>query len=297
MREITVLSGKGGTGKTSVTAALGTLARNTVFCDNDVDASNLHLIFQPEHIEKGVYLGGWSATIHTEKCNHCGICALHCQFDAIHTNEKGQFYINEFQCEGCRLCERVCPMHAITSKQSDNNEWYISKTRFGSMIHAHMGPGEENSGKLVTLVRKKAQEEAELTKAEWIINDGPPGIGCATISSLSGVNAVLIVAEPTQSGLHDVERLVKLAQSFNISAFAIINKYDLHKGQNELLCAYFQKEGIPILAFLPFDENMVHSMVEGQTITEFAPFSTISLELKKAWLKLETSVPHRKESI
>ncbi|HKL71277.1 MAG TPA: 4Fe-4S binding protein [Marinilabiliaceae bacterium] len=295
MREITVLSGKGGTGKTTVTAALGTLAKNTVFCDNDVDASNLHLIFQPENLEKGVYLGGWNATIHTEKCNHCGICVLHCRFDAIHTNEKGQFYINEFQCEGCRLCERICPMHAITSEQSDNNEWYISKTRFGSMVHAHMGPGEENSGKLVTLVRKKAKEQAELTEAEWIINDGPPGIGCATISSLSGVNAVLIVAEPTQSGLHDVERLVKLAQSFATPAFAIINKYDLHQGQTQLLQAYFKKEGIPVLALLPFDEAMVESMVAGQTITEFAPLSMVSLELKKAWQELDKLVPHRKK--
>jgi MinD superfamily P-loop ATPase len=294
MREITILSGKGGTGKTSVTAALGVLAKNAVFCDNDVDASNLHLIFQPKIIQEEVYLAGWKATINEEACTQCGLCMDHCRFDAIHTHDTGGYYINEFQCEGCRLCERICPSQAISSHQSDNNQWFLSETRFGKMVHAHMGPGEENSGKLVTLVRKKAREAATETVADWVINDGPPGIGCATISSLSGVNAVLLVTEPSKSGLHDVSRLVKLAQSFQIPTYAIINKCDLHQGLSTELETYFKGEEIPVLARLPFDKAMVESMVSQQTIVEFAPESEISKQLTQAWQQIEIRTPQKK---
>jgi MinD superfamily P-loop ATPase len=283
MKEITILSGKGGTGKTSITAALGSIANNAVFCDNDVDAADLHLIFQPDVKEENTFISGWKATINEEKCTYCNTCTGYCRFDAIHTNENGCLTINPFQCEGCRLCERVCPANAINSARNSNNYWYVSSTRFGTLVHAKMGTGEENSGKLVTQVRKRAKEVALEADSSFIVGDGPPGIGCATIASLSGTDMVLIVIEPTKSGLHDAKRLVELIQSFKIEAFAIINKYDINKGVALKIEKYLKSQSIPILAKLPFDKEMVEAMSKGNTIVEYNPASEISQKIGKAW--------------
>lgn len=286
MKEITILSGKGGAGKTSVTAAIASFAENTVFCDNDVDAADLHLIFNPKVEETHPFSSGAVATIIPESCTQCGLCESSCRFDAIHTNDAGFPEVNPHQCEGCRLCERICPVNAITSKENFNNNWFVSSTRFGKLVHAKMGPGEENSGKLVSRIREKAREIARETKADFVINDGPPGIGCSAISSITGANAVLLVIEPTVSGLHDAKRLIELVQSFSIKMFAVINKYDIDIDFSAKVEAFLDSQNIQILYRIPFDVVMVNSMVNQQTIAEYLPTHTISENIKNAWKEL-----------
>jgi len=286
MKEITVLSGKGGTGKTSITAGLASIAEDTVFCDSDVDAADLHLILKPKILNKNIFDGAWVASIDQELCNHCGLCKEHCRFDAIHINEHEQHVINAYQCDGCRLCERICPAQAITSKRSVKNFWYISKSRFGTMIHAEMGPGEENSGKLVSQVRKVAKEKAKEQKASIILNDGPPGIGCPVISALTGSQEVLLVIEPSKSGLHDIKRLISLVQQFKIPMKAIINKYDINLEISQEIEDYLEEESIPLVEKLCFDRKFVDAMIQGKSIVEYAPESENAKAIQNIWRNL-----------
>ena len=287
MKEITVLSGKGGTGKTSITAALASVAENTVFCDNDVDAADLHLIFQPENNEVHTFFGGWKAYISADKCTGCNLCIEFCRFDSVFINKNSIPEINPVKCEGCRLCERICPSQAITSEQSSNNYWYVASTRFGPLVHARMGAGEENSGRLVTQIRKRAKEIALERSSSYIINDGPPGIGCAAISSLSGTNLVLIVTEPTKSGLHDLQRLVDLIRSFGIKAYAIINKYNININMTLEIEEYLSANNIPVPARVPFDKQIVEAMIAGKTIIEYNPVSETAIIIKEIWKALK----------
>jgi len=289
MDEITILSGKGGTGKTTLTAALTSIAENAVFCDNDVDAANLHLILQPKVKEEHSFDSGWVVSINEEKCTGCGICQDYCRFNAIHYNEKEKIEINPFQCEGCRLCERVCPMQAITSIKNKNNYWYVSDTRFGPFVHAKMGPGEENSGKLVTQVRKKAAEIARNTNAKFIINDGPPGIGCPVIASLTNTNKVIMVIEPTLSGLHDAQRLVDLVRMFNIQIYAVINKYDINEKVTRNIEKYLLDNTISIIGKIPFHNDLVKAMIYKKTIVEYNPESEITEVMRSIWEKINNN--------
>ncbi|MCK5137464.1 MAG: ATP-binding protein [Bacteroidales bacterium] len=288
MKEITILSGKGGTGKTSITSAIASIASDAVFCDNDVDAADLHLILNPTIKEEYTFSGGWTVSINETSCIDCGICSDHCRFDAIHINGHGKLEINPFKCEGCRLCERLCPVQAITSVKRYNNYWYVSDTRFGILVHAKMGPGEENSGKLVSEVRKKAKELAIASHARYLINDGPPGIGCAAISSLTGTDMVIMVIESTISGLHDARRLVELIDTFSIPTYALVNKYDINPSGTEETENFLEEESIPLLGKIPFDKRMVEAMVEGKTIVEFDDRLEISRIIEDAWKKLES---------
>jgi MinD superfamily P-loop ATPase len=290
MKEITILSGKGGAGKTSIAAALASVIQNAVFCDNDVDAADLHLIFNPEIKESYTFSSGNKAVINTEECTNCGLCADYCRFDAIHISASGQLEVNHFQCEGCRLCERVCPAEAITMIENNNNFWYVSETRFGTLVHAKMGPGEENSGKLVTEVRRKAREIATEIKADFIVNDGPPGIGCSAIASVTGTDLVLLVIEPTLSGLHDAARLVELADSFKIPIQAVINKFDINPEITGKVETYLSDKNIPLAGKLAFEPKMVESMVAEKTIVEFAPDNEISNEILYVWKNILIAV-------
>jgi len=286
MKEITVMSGKGGTGKTSVTAGLASLATGTVLCDCDVDAADLHLILNPNILETHSFPGFWVASIDASACTNCGICLDYCRFDAIHHNGQGTCEIDPFKCEGCRLCERICPAGAISSDRSTNNAWYVSETRFGLMVHAAMGPGEENSGKLVTQCRKRAKEIAGEHSAAYIINDGPPGIGCPAIASLTGSDAVLMVVEPTKSSLHDAERLIELIDNFRIPVFSIINKSGIHPEMTGRLQEFFRDRSIPLLAVLPYDKSVIMAMVEGMSVVEYSAESEITSMLRNAWIRL-----------
>ncbi|WP_321344543.1 4Fe-4S binding protein [uncultured Draconibacterium sp.] len=289
MKEITILSGKGGAGKTSIAAALASLAENAVFCDNDVDAADLHLILKPEIQETHQFDSGSLASVNQDECTNCGICQKACRFEAISTNTDGFPEVNPFQCEGCRLCERLCPVAAINTSQNLNNNWYVSDTRFGIMVHAKMGPGEENSGKLVTRIREKASELAREKKASYVINDGPPGIGCTAISSITGTNAVLLVIEPTISGLHDAKRLVELVNSFGVPIFALINKFDINAEFTQTVENYLEEANIPLIGKIPFSELFVESMLAEKSLIEYVPNHPISLNLKTIWEKISNN--------
>jgi len=283
MKEITVLSGKGGTGKTSITAALASVAKNALICDNDVDASDLHLLLQPQIREENIYSGGWNVQIDSTKCSICETCIEICKFSAINYTKSGQLQINPFQCEGCRLCERVCPDDAITSYRNKNNYWYVSDTRFGTLVHAKLFPGEENSGKLISRIRIRAREIAEENKLHYIINDGPPGIGCTTISSLTGTQTVLLVTEPSKAALHDAKRLVELIAEFSIPAYAVINKFDIDMQQSQAVESYLQDNAVPVITKIAFTEDIIRAMIEGKTITEYKPESKVSLSINQIW--------------
>lgn len=286
MKEITILSGKGGTGKTTITAALSAIAHEVVLCDNDVDAADLHLILHPEIQEKHTFEGAWVAKIDEDKCTGCGHCELNCRFHAIHLESDSSYQVNPYQCEGCRLCERICPEDAITSTRSDENFWFVSNTRFGTMVHAQMGPGEENSGKLVTAIRKKARELALSQGAHFILNDGPPGIGCSAISAITGTQQIVLVIEPTVSGWHDIKRLVTLIRQFNIPMQALINKFDLNEELSGQIEQFLMQEAIPLVAKIPFDKTIVEAMIHGQSVVEYAADSQASVLLKEVWKQI-----------
>ncbi|MBN1132040.1 MAG: 4Fe-4S binding protein [Bacteroidales bacterium] len=286
MKEITILSGKGGTGKTSVTAAFASIAEHAIFCDGDVDAPDLHLILAPEIKETHPFPGGRKASINPELCTDCGLCRDYCRFDAIHQDISGRYYIHPVQCEGCRLCERICPVGAISSEQSMNNFWFVSDTRFGKLVHANMQAGEENSGKLVTTVRNHARELAKAEGYRFIITDGPPGIGCPAIASITGSKAVLMIVEPTRSGMHDAIRLAELVKGFNIPIFSIINKYDVNEEVAAEIESWLHSDNIILLGKIPFNEVVVKAMIEKKSVIEFDPDSELSYILRSSWTKL-----------
>lgn len=294
MKEITILSGKGGTGKTTVTAALASLAQNIVLCDNDVDAADLHLLMKPVVQKEFVFAGAWQASVNEKECIQCNICVDACRFDAIKINVNGFAEVQPFKCEGCRLCEKVCPVAAIDAERSTNNHWYISNTRYGTMVHATMGPGEENSGKLVSTLRKEARRIAVDNELEFIINDGPPGIGCSAISALTGTNLVVLVTEPSKSGLMDASRLVELTQSFEIPIVAVINKADINESMCLSMENYFVNQGIPLLAKIPFSKDVVKAMIQGETILEYKPYSELSRALIEVWDYINTQQLEKK---
>jgi MinD superfamily P-loop ATPase len=290
MKEIAVLSGKGGTGKTTVTAALAAAGTDMVLCDCDVDAADLHLVLHPKIRESHLFEGSWTAWINPDICTQCGICSEYCRFDAIVMNGAGVWQVNPFKCEGCRLCERICPSNAVSSFRNKSNEWYVSDTRYGTMVHARMGPGQENSGKLVTQVRKKAADLASVEQSKYIFIDGPPGTGCPAIASVTGTDAVLLVIEPSKTSLHDAARLAELVNGFKIPIFGLINKYDLDQGMTAQVEEFLSDHSIPLVGKIPFDEKVVEAMVAGQSIVEHDPGSRISRIIGSVWEKITVSL-------
>jgi MinD superfamily P-loop ATPase len=286
MKELVVLSGKGGTGKTSIMASFAALAENSVFCDADVDAADLHLLLNPDIKERSDFRGGGEAVIRPESCTGCGVCRDLCRWQAIDET----FQVDPVACEGCGVCVWFCPEKAIDFPVKTCGQWFISDTRFGPMVHARLGIAEENSGKLVTLVRQEAKKVAENQNRELIITDGPPGVGCPVIASLGGATGLLIVSEPTVSGFHDMDRVAQLASYFKVPAMVCINKSDLNPEMTGQIEGYAKKNGLPVLGKIPFDPVFVEAMVQGQTVLEFSPASEAAQAIQNIWQKIRVKL-------
>ncbi|MCK4835119.1 MAG: ATP-binding protein [Candidatus Aminicenantes bacterium] len=282
MKQIIVISGKGGTGKTVITGAFSALARNKVMADCDVDAADLHLLLNPVVKMRQEFRSGQTAVIDQNICDQCGKCISICRFDAIGKD----FVIDPISCEGCAFCSYVCPTGAITMNENVSGEWFISETRFGPLVHAKLGIAEENSGKLVALVRNEAKKLAEEKKCDWVIIDGAPGIGCPVIAALSGVDCALVVTEPTLSGLHDADRVIGVARHFGVSAKILINKYDLNLDMTKEIEKYCKKNDIEVIGKIVFDKSVVEAMVEGKTIMEYEN-GIVKDEIVAIWEKLQ----------
>jgi len=285
MKQIVVISGKGGTGKTVITGALAALAKNKVMADCDVDAADLHLLLKPTIKERHIFKSGLTAIIDKQKCTECGKCIEVCRFNAIEKD----FVVDAISCEGCAFCSHICPADAIKMEENETGEWFISVTRFGSLVHAKLGIAEENSGKLVSLVRQKAKEIAEKQNCEWIIIDGAPGIGCPVIASISGVDCALVITEPTLSGLHDADRVIGVAKHFHVPVKLVINKYDLNIEITEKIEVYCKNNGVPLIGKIGFDEAVVKAMVKGKTIIEY-PEGKTKGEISRIWDKLQEGI-------
>jgi MinD superfamily P-loop ATPase len=285
MKEITVLSGKGGTGKTTVTASLAVLAKNAVLTDCDVDAPDLHMLLNPEILETQEFSASKVAAIDEETCVHCGKCEEHCRFDAIQKQ-----VVDPILCEGCGVCVYICPVAAIKIEKRTSGQAFISKTKYGLMSHALLNPGEENSGKLVTLVRQNAKKIAEKENCELIINDGPPGIGCPVIASLGGVTMGLVIVEPTLSGIHDMERALGLLNHFKIPAVVCVNKYDINEENTSRIVNFCESNDIEVVGKIPFDSIVTEAMITGQPILEYSPKCAVSEAIVKTWKQMLTKL-------
>ena len=292
MKQLVVISGKGGTGKTIISACFATLAQKKVVADCDVDAANLYLLLHPEIQETHQFTGGMKAIIEQEKCTGCCECINTCRFSAISEKEEGEIIIDPISCEGCGVCSYVCPVEAIKMEQSISGEWFVSQTKYGPFVHARLGIAEENSGKLVTEVRKKAKEIAEKEELDLAIIDGPPGIGCPVIASLSGTDLALVVTEPSLSGIHDMERVIQMAHHFKTQTACFINKYDLNLKNSRQIENWCEKNSIPLVGKIPFDEEVTKSMVQGIPLTEYTN-NCVSKEIKKMWQRLDKLIARK----
>lgn len=285
MREVIIISGKGGTGKTSLTGAFAHLAANKVICDLDVDAPDLHLLLQPVQERQEEFFSGHEARIDRTKCDGCGLCASMCQFGAIRENGAG-FAVDPLRCEGCKVCVAFCPTEAIGFPEKHCGQWYVSSTRFGPLVHAQLFPGEENSGRLVMVLKQQARELAKARNADLVLCDGAPGIGCPVISSLSGAHLAVAVTEPTPSGRHDLERVAELCRHFQTAFAVIINKHDLNPAETARIEAFCRKGIYPVLAQLPHDPLITRAMIQGLVVTEL-PETAFSRELRQGWTRIE----------
>ena len=285
MKQIVVISGKGGTGKTVITGAFAALAKNKVMADCDVDAADLHLLLAPEIKQRQEFKSGVTAKIDKKLCQQCGKCITVCRFNAIFED----FTIDPVSCEGCAFCSFICPEQAIKMQENLSGEWFISDTRFGPMVHAKLGIAEENSGKLVALVRQNAKELAEKQNCDWVIADGAPGIGCPVIASLSGTDCALVVTEPTLSGLHDADRVINVAKHFKVAVKMVINKYDLNTDMTAKIEQYCQNNNVQLLGKISFDKSIVKAMVAAKTIIEY-PDGKAKEEISQVWDKLQTQM-------
>jgi len=277
MREVVVLSGKGGTGKTSIVGSLAALAKSKVLADCDVDAADLHLLLSPSVKQENEFWSGQLACIDEEKCTQCGLCQELCRFDAIK-----DYMVDPVACEGCGFCSHICPEEAITMRENMSGHWFISDTKYGPLVHARLGIAQENSGKLVAQVRQQARRIAEERGLEYTISDGPPGIGCPVISSLSGASLALMVAEPTLSGIHDLERVLGVSGHFGVPATVAINKYDLNEDNTRRIEDYCKEQGIEVAAKIPFDNAVTEAIVRGVPVVEYAD-GRVSREIEGLW--------------
>ncbi len=284
MKELVIISGKGGTGKTSITASFATLAKNAVLADCDVDASDLHLILRPEAQQNHPFYSGHEAVVRQPDCVGCGLCSALCRFEAV-KETGGTFRIDPASCEGCGVCVHFCPAKAIDFPERLCGEWFLSKTRYGTMVHARLGIGAENSGKLVSTVRSQAKQVATAIQADWILVDGPPGTGCPVIASLTGADAILAVTEPTLSGQHDLLRVLELTRHFQIPAFVCVNKWDINPAMTATIKAAATSVGATVLTRIPYDKSITEAQINGQSVVEYSD-GTASQFIQTLWEKI-----------
>jgi MinD superfamily P-loop ATPase len=289
MKQLAVLSGKGGTGKTSITACFAVLAKNSVVADCDVDAPDLHMLLHPEIIKTQEFTGSKVAVIDQAKCTKCGVCRKNCHFGAVTSDLE----IEALACEGCGVCAVTCPSNAITMTPRTSGYAYISKTLYGFMSHALLNPGESNSGKLVTLVRQNAKVLAEKENLDLVVIAGSPGIGCPVIASVTGVDAALVVTEPTMSGIHDLERVLGLLEHFNVVPFVCINMYNINADNTNKLLDFCKENGVEVVGVIPFSPEFTKAMVNGKTVVEYAPQSIVSEEITTMWKKLASILNYK----
>jgi MinD superfamily P-loop ATPase len=286
MKQLTILSGKGGTGKTSITACFAVLAKNSVVADCDVDAPDLHMLMHPEIISTQEFMGSKLAVIDEAKCVKCGLCRERCNFGSITRDLK----VDAIACEGCGVCAVVCPVGAISLVLRVSGKAFISKTKFGFMSHALLNPGESNSGKLAALVRQNAKILADKEKCDLILIDGSPGIGCPVIASVAGVDAAMVVTEPTMSGIHDLKRVLALLDHFNVAPFVCINMYNINAGNTNEILTFCRDRKIKVVGIIPFSSEITRAMVKGKTILEYSPDSSVAGEIRNMWNKIFQSV-------
>lgn len=278
MKQLVIISGKGGTGKTVITASFASLAQNKVMADCDVDAADLYILLEPKIIERHVFKGGKVAVINKKTCNNCGMCVAVCRFSAIKSSGSASgadaiskdFVVDSLSCEGCGVCYYICPLNAIVMEEKISGEWFISETKYGPFVHAKLGVAEENSGKLVSVVRQNAKIIAEKENCDLIIIDGPPGIGCPVISSITGTDIVLIVTEPTLSGLHDMKRVIELTQHFRLKTFVVVNKYDLNIEMTLEIENYCKKNKIPLVGKVVYDPVVTEAIANRKIVVEYS---------------------------
>jgi MinD superfamily P-loop ATPase len=290
MKEIVVISGKGGTGKTTVAASLSVLAENSVVADCDVDAADLFLIMRPEITKKHDFYSGKRAIIREKECVKCGLCKELCRFDAIKVDsETGSYSVEETGCEGCGVCAYFCPEKAVDFIERLCGEWYVSKTRFGDFVHAKLGIGAENSGKLVTVVRENGKKTAEKIEADYLITDGPPGIGCPVIASITGADAVLVVTEPTLSGMSDLKRVLTLAKHFDIKSFVVVNRWDINHEITEEIEIYAKNSGAFVPGRISISRDVAKAQINGKAVVEYSDGITTQ-EISKIWKNITNEI-------
>ncbi len=284
MKEVIVLSGKGGTGKTSIVGSFAALAKNKVLVDCDVDAADLHLLLQPIVREEHEFWSGQVAVIDGDTCTQCGLCQDMCRFKAINDLE-----VDAISCEGCGLCYHICPAQAVTMQENMAGHWFISDTSYGLLVHARLGIAQDNSGKLVATVRQRARQIAENEEVSLIISDGPPGIGCPVISSLSGASLALLVTEPTLSGIHDLERVLGVCRHFDVPTLVCINKYDINEENTQQIEDYCLGQGVAFVARIPFDNVVTEAIVHGMPVVEYSR-NGVSHQIEVLWGKVLQSL-------
>jgi MinD superfamily P-loop ATPase len=284
VKQLAIVSGKGGTGKTTIAAAFAALAKDKVMVDCDVDAADLHVLLKPKLLSQEEYFGGRSPYVDQEKCTQCSLCTGICCFHAIDDG-----IVDFLACEGCGFCSHICPEKAIAMKEAFSGDWFVSETAYGPFIHARLGIGEENSGKLVTVVRKRATEVAQEMGLKLVLIDGPPGIGCPVAASLTGVNLVLAITEPTLSGIHDLERILSLAEHFKIPSVVCVNKFDINLENTDQITSYCEKNGSKVIAGIPYEPKVVEALVKRKTIMDY-PCNEVQGIVHRMWGEIEKSL-------